>query len=85
MVRIRRVRDLPLELQNPRIRIGHNQGPPLDPGASWRRYVWSKARDKAWENPPIEVVRRRLKRAKALGLTYKQYTALLLDGRKLPE
>jgi hypothetical protein len=24
--------------------IGHNQGPPLDPGASWRLFCWKNRR-----------------------------------------
>lgn len=63
----------------PPIAIGHNQGPPLDPERSGRVFAWSRAVAKAWENPPIEVVRRRVARARELGMTYREYTAILLD------
>ena len=65
-------------------RIGHNQGPPLDPERSGRLHAWRKALEKAWETPPIEVVRRRVARARALGMSYREYTAHYLDtGRYL--
>lgn len=60
-------------------RIGHNQGPPLNLSGSWAGYCWSRARREAWDNPPIEVVRRRLRRAEELGLTYRQYAGIMLD------
>jgi hypothetical protein len=59
--------------------IGHNQGPPLDPGAGWRMFCWKKASVRAWKMPPREVVLSRLARAEELGLTYREYTAVLLD------
>jgi hypothetical protein len=59
--------------------IGHNQGPPLDPGAGWRLFCWRKATARAWKTPPREVVLSRLARAQMLGLTYREYTAVLLD------
>ena len=58
--------------------IGHNQGPSLLAG-SWSGYCWTRARRQVWDNPPIEVVRRRKRRADELGLTYRQYTGVLLD------
>lgn len=64
--------------------IGHNQGPPLDPERSWRAFAWTKAVEQAWKNPPIEVVRRRAARARELGMTYREYTAILLDTGKHP-
>jgi hypothetical protein len=64
-------------------RRGHNQGPPLVE-SSWHLVAWRIAHRKAWENPPIEVIRRRLKRAQALGMTYRQYTLEILErGRYL--
>ena len=59
--------------------LGHNQGPPLDPNAGWRLYCWKKAHAAAWKTPPREVVLARLKRAEELGMTYREYTAVLLD------
>ena len=70
-------------------RIGHNGGPPLDPpedpgAVSWRSYCWRKAHKSAWTTPPREIALRRLERAKALGMTYKEYTLEILErGRYL--
>ena len=59
--------------------LGHNGGPPLDPGAGWRLFCWRKAHRAAWRTPPREIALARLARAQALGLTAHEYTALLLD------
>ncbi len=56
--------------------IGHNGGPSLAGGVSWRRHCWSAAREALLPTLPIEVVRLRVKRAKALGLDYKTYAGL---------
>ncbi len=65
--------------------IGHNGGPPLDeadPGG-WRRWVWQRAHRKAWA-APREVVLRRMERARALGMSYHDYTLEILErGRYL--
>jgi hypothetical protein len=63
--------------------IGHNGGPPLY-GTSWQRWCWNKAHKAAWKSPPREVVLRRMRRAKALGMTYEEYTLEILErGRYL--
>ena len=75
---------------------GHNGGPPLDPdppdldppdpdpGASWRLHCWRRAHKAAWKTPPREVALRRLARAEALGMTYREYTLEILErGRYL--
>lgn len=61
--------------------IGHNGGPPLDePSAhGWHSYCWRQAHRKAWKTPPREIALRRLRRAEELGLTYEEYTAIILD------
>ncbi len=59
--------------------IGHNRGPRLDPGADWRRFCWKKAHAQAWKAPSREIVLARLARARELGMTYREYTAILLD------
>lgn len=65
------------------IGIGHNAGPPLVP-SGWHLHAWKKARREAWKSPPVEVVRRRAKRARELGMTYRQYTLEILErGRYL--
>ncbi|MCW0233786.1 MAG: hypothetical protein OJJ21_09330 [Ferrovibrio sp.] len=58
--------------------IGHNGGPPLL-DMSWNAWVWRKAVQKAWATPPREVALRRLQRAERLGVSYRDYTAALLD------
>jgi len=52
---------------------------PLDPGVGWRRYCWTKAHARAWKTPPREIALARLARAEALGISYREYTAALLD------
>jgi hypothetical protein len=56
--------------------VGHNGGPSLESGVSWRRHCWSSARERLLPTLPIEVVRLRVKRAKALGLDYKTYAGV---------
>lgn len=64
--------------------IGHNQGPPLQAEVSWRRYAWKKARQSLMPRLPLEVVRRRVKRARDLGLEYPVYASILLGtGRDI--
>lgn len=59
------------------IGFGHNNPPPEF--VTWSKVCWTKAHAKAWKNPPIEVIRMRVARAKELGMTYKEYTAVILD------
>ena len=56
--------------------LGHNLGPTMEPGASWRKHCWSAARENLLPHLPIEVLRGRLRRAKELGLDYKTYAAV---------
>jgi len=56
--------------------IGHNSGRVDEAGKSWRTFVWGKARQKLMPKLPIEVIRRRVARAKELGLPYKTYAGL---------
>ena len=69
--------------------IGDNGGPKLDdaedPGdASWKGWIWRKKRKAAWKTPPREIALRRLERAEALGVSYKDYTLEILErGRYL--
>jgi hypothetical protein len=62
--------------------IGHNKGPPLDDElkiVTWGHYCWKKAHAKAWKTPPREIALARLARAEELGMSYKDYTAIILD------
>ena len=64
--------------------IGHNQGPPMDAAVSWRRHVWKTARKELLPKLPLEVIRRRVRRATELGLEYPQYASILLGtGRDI--
>jgi hypothetical protein len=56
--------------------LGHNGGPSLDEGLSWRRHCWSRARERLLPTLPIEVVRLRVARARDLGLPYRTYAGL---------
>ena len=53
--------------------VGHNRGPAMDAGVSWRRHCWSVARAGLLPHLPLEVVRMRVRRARELGLDYRTY------------
>jgi hypothetical protein len=66
----------------PVVGIGHNGGPPLDEAprpSDWNHYCWKRAHKRAWKNPGREVMLLRLRRAEECGMTYKEYTAVILD------
>ena len=67
--------------------IGHNNGPPIEdeaPGYLWRRYRWKKAHAEAWRNPSMAILKFRVARAEAAGVSYEEYVSELLDtGRYL--
>lgn len=56
--------------------IGHNSGRVDEPGKAWRTHAWTKARQQLMPKLPIEIIRRRVARAKELGLPYKTYAGL---------
>lgn len=56
--------------------IGHNNGPTMEAGESWRRHAWGKARARLMPTLPIEVVRLRVKRAAEIGLDYRTYASI---------
>lgn len=56
--------------------LGHNNGPTLEGGYTWRKHAWGKARASLLPKLPLEVVRLRVKRAQALGLPYKTYAGI---------
>ncbi|HPD93547.1 MAG TPA: hypothetical protein PLG62_13875 [Pararhodobacter sp.] len=56
--------------------IGHNNGPTMEAGESWRRHAWGKARARLLPVLPIEVVRLKVKRAAELGLDYRTYASI---------
>ncbi|MCW5747583.1 MAG: hypothetical protein KIT36_15460, partial [Alphaproteobacteria bacterium] len=57
--------------------IGHNGGPTFD--MSWEAWTWRRAVAKAWKPPKREVALRRLAKAEKLGITYREFTAVILD------
>lgn len=64
--------------------IGHNQGPPLDVNTGFRRIAWKKARAQLMPRLPLEVIKRRVRRATELGLEYPAYASILLGtGRDI--
>jgi hypothetical protein len=66
--------------------IGDNGGPPLEEeqGYLWRRHCWAKAHREVWKNPPMSILRFRVARAEAAGVSYRDYMLHLLDtGRHL--
>ena len=56
--------------------LGHNNGPSMEPGQAWRKHAWRQARAALLPKLPLEVVRLRVKRAKALGLPYQTYAGI---------
>jgi hypothetical protein len=67
-------------------RIGHNQGPPLDEPVAdaFVRWRWRKAYKEVWKTPSISILRLRMARAEAAGVSYREYMLELLDtGRHL--
>jgi hypothetical protein len=66
--------------------IGDNGGPPLeqDFDGNGMLFLWRRAHRKAWKTPPPEIALRRLERAEALGMSYREYTLEILErGRHL--
>jgi hypothetical protein len=68
-------------------RIGHNQGPPLDDepvNDAFVHYCWRKAHAEVWRNPPLSILKFRVARAEAAGVSYREYMLELLhSGRHL--
>ena len=57
-------------------KIGHNNGPTMEPGYGFRLHAWRQSRRELLPHLPIEVVRGQLRRAKALGLDYRTYATV---------
>lgn len=56
--------------------IGHNGGPSLEPGRTWRTQCWTRARADLLPTLPVEVVRLRVRRAAEIGLDYRTYAGV---------
>ena len=65
--------------------IGHNGGPDIDePADLFVRFAWKQAHAAAWKNPGMDILRFRVARAEAAGVSYERYVSELLDtGRHL--
>lgn len=61
--------------------IGHNNGPPLEEAVNdaFVRYRWKTAHAEAWKNPSMDIMRFRVARAEAAGVSYRHYMLELLD------
>ena len=80
----------PAQTAAPPAPSGHNGGPPLqeraidEPADIYVRHLWTAAHRAVWKNAPLDILRFRLARAEAAGVTYEQYMLTLLDtGRHL--
>ncbi|WP_121064005.1 hypothetical protein [Chachezhania antarctica] len=61
---------------SPRAVMGHNGGPTLEKGHSYRTFMWRQAQKQLLPNAvPLMVVRMRVKRAAELGMDYKTYAS----------
>ena len=57
--------------------IGHNGGPTMERGHSWRTYQWRKAQKALIPKTiPLAIVKMRVRRAAELGMDYKSYAAI---------
>lgn len=68
--------------------LGHNNGPPIeeptDKGGLERAYHWRQAHKAVWRTPSVEVVKIRTRAAEQLGVSYKDYTSILMDRGRAP-
>ena len=55
---------------------GHNNGPTMERGFTYRKHCWDKARKSLVPTLPLAIVKMRVKRAKELGLDYKTYASV---------
>ena len=65
--------------------VGHNGGPLIEePADLYVRHLWTAAHRAAWKTPPMDILRFRVARAEAAGVSYRDYMLELLDtGRHL--
>jgi hypothetical protein len=48
------------------------------------RWRWRRAHKEAWKKPPLSILKLRVARAEAAGVTYRDYMLELLDTRPPP-
>jgi len=64
--------------------IGHKKGPSMEPGHGFRRHAWAKARAALLPQLPLNVIKRRVARAREIGLDYRIYaTVRATTGRDI--
>ncbi|MAY88998.1 MAG: hypothetical protein CML02_20030 [Pseudooceanicola sp.] len=57
--------------------IGHNNGPVMETGQTYRAYQWRQAQRALMpEAIPLQIVRMRMRRATELGMSYKAYASV---------
>jgi len=56
--------------------IGHNRGPSFGPVNAWAKHCWTQARAELLPTLPLEIIRIRVARAKAIGLEYSTYATI---------
>lgn len=57
--------------------IGHNKGPAMDAGHTYRTYQWRQAQKKLMpKSMPLMIVRMRVRRARELGMDYQTYASI---------
>ncbi|MEM8592303.1 MAG: hypothetical protein AAGF13_07225 [Pseudomonadota bacterium] len=56
--------------------LGHNNGPTMERGFTYRKHQWKKAREALLPTLPLMVLKMRVKRAKELGLDYKTFAGV---------
>jgi hypothetical protein len=71
---------------------GHNGGPAFEPEDDdptgrllFVKWAWTRAHDEVWKTPPHDILRFRVARAEAAGLTYREYMLQLLDTGRYPQ
>jgi hypothetical protein len=58
-------------------RIGHNQGPTLEPGQTYRTFQWRQAQQALMpKTMPLMIIRMRVMRARELGMDYQTYASV---------
>ena len=57
--------------------LGHNQGPTLEPGQTYRAFQWRQAQQALMpKTMPLMIIRMRVMRARELGMDYKTYASV---------
>ncbi|QOL80781.1 hypothetical protein [Pseudooceanicola spongiae] len=72
---------MPFESNDWLRKAGHNQGPSVEAGRTARIHAWKRVlEERADAELAPEIIRRRVKRARELGLSYKTYASIRLSA-----